>query len=112
MCKESVGFIRNHPDSVHYEQRGYHFSRVFITLVFSVRGNLIAGSRTIRLAVRIIINVQCTIAGSGLHVCWNSVYVPNRGQWIQRSLIKIAFFQYPIITHTSPPPPHTHTQPH
>ncbi len=67
MCKDSVGFIRNHPDSVHYEQRGYHFSRVFITLVFSVRGNLIAGSRTIQFAVRII-TVQRTIAGSGLHV--------------------------------------------
>lgn len=33
MCEDSVAFIRNQADSVHYEQRVYHFSRVFIPLV-------------------------------------------------------------------------------
>lgn len=76
MYEDGVAIIRNHPDNVHYEQRGYHFSRVFVTLVFSVRGNPIVGSGTTRLAVRII-NVRCTTAGS-VPPCtcsWNSAYV-------------------------------------
>lgn len=80
MYEDGVAIIRNHLDNVHYEQRGYHFSRVFVTLVFSVRGNPIVGSGTTRLAVRII-NIQYTTAGSGppCTCSWNSV--PNHQKY-------------------------------